>query len=217
MSYLPVIALAFSQAGFDNIHLYVLSIDKRIDRQLLIRTVDMINTVTNRSKYVSILDVGIPKENDYGFTLTDRALTYLYNQYEHLPSACQYIIFTNGDNLYSQHLGKNVLPHMYAKKDIIAWDFVSRYYRGSSVKIGMKTSPEIVDAGTAKCLAVALQTGAADFGTAAYRLAFLKQHKLHIFYPNGTYSEQSDGYFIETASRLTNASVILRQTLYIHQ
>jgi hypothetical protein len=220
LSYLPVLALALSHTGFGRMHLYVISIDTSIDNQLLLRTIDMINTIVRRVDYITLLDVGTSDENDYGFTLTDRALTYLYHQYEHSPSTCQYVILTNGDNFYSRELGKNVLPHMYAKKDIIAWNFVSRYYWPDSIKVSEvknQTTPKIVDTGKAKCIPVSMRVGHADLGTVAYRVAFLKQHGLHIHYPNGTYDAWSDGFFVQIAASLTNASVILRQTLYVHQ
>ncbi|CAF1389127.1 unnamed protein product [Adineta steineri] len=176
--------------------------------------------MVSRANYITILDVGKYKGNyEFGFTLTDRALTYLYKRYQESPSECQYIIMTNGDNFYSRNLGKNVLPHMEAKKDIIAWGFVSRYYYPEymSPHRNTWTSPKIVDKGTAKCILTAFATYYADFGTVAYRLAFLQQHSLHINYPNGTYSKLSDGYFVEQAAKLTNATVILRQTLFVHQ
>ena len=219
LSYLPVLALGLNHTGFSNIHLYIINIDKDLDDQLLLRTINMISRMVFRANYVTLLDVGKSKRNDFGFTLTDRALTYLYDRYEQSPSTCQYIIMTNGDNFYSQNLGKNVLPHMKAEKDIIAWDFVSRYFYPHLIAANERNqvSPTIVDMGTAKCLPAGLKIGAADLGTVAYRLAFLKQHKLHIYYPDGTYNGLSDGYFIEQAAKLTNASVILRQTLYIHQ
>ncbi|CAF2031657.1 unnamed protein product [Rotaria magnacalcarata] len=219
ISYLPVIALALRQAGIPNIHIYVINIDKHVDTDLLSRTIDIINRISHRPGYIRLFSIGTPGDNDFGFPQTDLALTYLYNQHEHSPSVCQYVILTNGDNFYSQDLGNNILPHMVAKKDIIAWDFVSRYKRPDRIVEDQerKNFPLIIDAGTAKCLQVALKIGSIDLGAAAYRLAFLKQHNLQLHYPNGAYDELSDGYFAETAGNLTNASVILRQTLYVHQ
>ncbi|CAM4986194.1 unnamed protein product, partial [Rotaria socialis] len=220
LPYLPVLALALSHTGFRKINLYVINIDKAIDHQLLSHTINIVNKIVLRENYITLLDVGIPKTDDFGFTLTDCALTYLYKRYEKFPAECQYIILTNADNFYSQDLGKNVVPHMVAKKDIIAWDFVSRYYRPEFIHVNPnknQAEPLIIDAGTAKCIPVKFRIGYADLGAVAYRLAFLKQHRLHIHYPNGTYNNLSDGFFVETAANLTNSSAILRQTLYIHQ
>jgi hypothetical protein len=148
--------------------------------------------------YISLLDLGKPKGGDFGFSLMDRALTYLYNQSDDSPSACQYVLSTNGDNFYSSELGKNVLTHMHAKKDVIVWDFITRY-------------------GGPGCVSVSPRIGGADLGSAAFRLAFLKQHKLYFDYLNRPYDGASDGYFIQMAANLTNTSVILRQTLFHHQ
>jgi hypothetical protein len=198
LQYLPVLALALSQAGFDKIRLYVVNIDKSIDKQLLLRKIDMINTFVERVDYITLPDLGEPEPNDVGYSLLDRALTYLYNQYEHSPTACEYVLSTNADNFYSSQLIKNVLPYMDAKTDVIAWDFVTRY-----------DGPQ--------CVAVRPRMGRADLGSAAYRLAFLKQHKLHFNYGNRSYNGLSDGHFIESAASLADTIVILRQTLFIHQ
>lgn len=220
ISYLPVFALALSQSGFPNIRLYIINTGKNTDSQLLLDTINLINSIVRRADYAVLLDVGTPVDNDFGYTLTDRALVYLYEQYEKSPSICKYIVLTNGDNLYSQYLGKHALPHMHAKKDIIAWDFVSRFYRDDpNRKSRVKTviSPEIVDNGTDKCVPVELRVGEVDLGAVAYRLEFLKKHKIQIHYDKGNYDGLSDGYLVEKVARLTNASVILRQTLFIHQ
>jgi hypothetical protein len=198
LPYLPVLALALSQAGFDNIHLYVVSIDKSIDKQLLLRKIDMINTIAQRVDYITLLELGEAEPNDAGYSLLDHALTYLYNQSEHSPTACEYVLATNADNFYSSQLKKNVLPYMDAKADLIAWDFITRY-------------------GGPRCMRVGLGIGSADLGSAAYRLAFLKKHKLHYNYGNRPYDGLSDGHFVGSAASLADSIVILRQTLFIHQ
>jgi hypothetical protein len=220
MSYLPALALALNHTGFDNMRLYAINIDKKVDKEWLSRTIKMINTVVGRENYISPLNIDQFEKDKFGFMSMDRMLTYLYKQYEYSPSTCEYIILTNSDNLYSRHLGKHILPHMHAKKDIIAWNFVSKYYLPFSTEVSdgkMEITAQIVDTLTEKCIPVALRRGAVDLGGVSFRLAFLKQHNHHIHYSNGSYNRVSDGYFIETAANLTNTSVILRQTLFIHQ
>jgi hypothetical protein len=172
--------------------------DTGLDKQSILHQIDMINTIAERVDYITFLDVGVPEAGDIGYSLVDRALKYLYKQYEHSPSACEYVLTTNGDNFYSSELSNNVVPYMNAKKDIIAWDFVTRY-------------------GGPKCVPVKLETKRADLGTVAYRIAFLKQHKLYFSYLNRPYDVTSDGYFVEIAASLANTTVLLRQTLFIHQ
>jgi hypothetical protein len=180
---------------------------------------DQINTMVQRVDYITLLDVGKPRENDFGFSLMDRALTYLYNQHEHSPSACQYVIMMNGDNFYSVELRNYVLPYMNAKVDVIAWYYISRYYRPDLIQGDANKgqgSPQIFDTGTDKCLAVALQIKEAPLGSAAFRLEFIKQHKLYFDYHNRPYDGLSDGYFVQMAANLTNSSVIVLKMLFIH-
>jgi hypothetical protein len=176
----------------------VVSINKSIDKQLLLRKIDMINTIAQRVDYITLLELGEPEPNDAEYSLLDRALTYLYNQSEHSPTACEYVLSMDADNFYSSQLRKNILPYMDAKADMIAWDFVTRY-----------DGP--------RCVSVKLVVGAADLGSATYRLAFLKQHKLQFNFRGRPYDGLSDGYFVEIAASLADTIIILRETLSIHQ
>ncbi len=40
---------------------------------------------------------------------------------------CEYMLFTNADNMYTAGFYPMVVPHMQQKKDIIAFDFISHY------------------------------------------------------------------------------------------
>ncbi|CAF4525493.1 unnamed protein product [Rotaria magnacalcarata] len=218
--YLTAFALGFLHNSFDYVQIYVINTHRSTDNQLLSRTIDVINRIALRANYITLLNLGKPLDNDYGYTLTDHALNYLYNQYERSPLVCQYIIITNGDNLYSRHLGSKILPLMKAKKDIIAWDFVTRYpqpYLIERMNGGKPFNYEVSDDGTAKHTEVSLETGRVDLGAVAYRLSFLNHYRLNFSYSNRQYIPESDGLFIEKASRLTNTTVLVRQILYIHQ
>lgn len=220
VSYLPVFALGLLHAGFYNVRIYIINTDRSTDNKMLKETIESINKLAVRTDFITLLSLGKSSDNDYGYTLTDQALSYLYDQYEQFPSICQYLIVTNGDNLYSRYLGSKVLPHMIAKKDIIAWDFVSRYERLhliQSKKEAKSGNSQIFDDGTAKCISVVLEIGGIDLGAAAYRLEFLTKHRLQFRDSRGDYTAQSDGYFMSKASRFANSSIIIRQTLFIHQ
>lgn len=219
ISYLPVLALGVFHAGFDNIQIYIINTDNRTDVQRLLHTIDLINKIIRRPDYATFLNLGVSAAQDFGYKLTDYALSYLYNQYNQSSSICQYLIVTNGDNFYSKHLGKKIRHHMIAGKDIIAWDFVSHYHH-QKLKKNEKMSRhnvEVVDDGTSKCLAVKLILNSIDLGAAAYRLAFLYQHKLYFYSPKRGYFSGCDGLFTEQAIHLANNSVIIRQTLFVHQ
>jgi hypothetical protein len=218
LPYLPVLALALNQSGFNTMHLYVINIDKSIDKQLLLRKIDMIHAFVERVDYITLPDLGEPEPNDAGYSLLDRALTYLYNQYEHSPTACEYVIMMDSGSFYSSELGNRAIPHMAEKKDIIAWNFISRHYRPDLIQADAnknQRSPKIVDTGLEKCLPVELQIKDAPLGSAAFRLAFLQQHKLHYNYLNRSYDDFSHGYFVERAGSLANDSVILRVILFV--
>lgn len=152
--------------------------------------------------------------------MTDRVLDYLYKQHMNSSSICQYVTFTIGDNFYSRNFAKKILPHMKSEKDIIGWGFISHHYvpvRKESIDSTKKSVSEIVDDGSERCITVELKINFADLGAVAYRLSFLQKHNLYFRRPDGAYAFGSDGYFVEQAVKRTNASVILRQTVFVHQ
>jgi hypothetical protein len=219
---LPVLALSLYHAGLENDRIFIINTDNRTDIQLLSQTISYINNLVSRMNYVTLIDLGVHSaKNDYGYDMTDRALSYLYNNHvQPAVSICQYVTFTNGDNFYSQSFGKKVLPHMKAGRDIIAWGFISHHsWPALKEVIDYKnlTVPRISDDGSNKCINIALRVKEADLGAVAYRLAFLKEHQLYFCSPDGTCSFVADGLFIEKAAKLTSASVLLRQTLFAHQ
>jgi hypothetical protein len=219
--YFPVLALGLYHNGLHNIRIYLINTDSRTNIQQLEQTVKFINELILRKDFITLLDVGKPSTvKDFGYEMTDRALSYLYKQNVHSPSICQYVTFTNGDNFYSRNFARKILPHMKNGKDIIAWGFVSHHgkpHYKESIDSTKKTVPEIVDDTTEKCTPVELKAGFADLGAVAYRLSFLQKHNLYFRSPNVGYSFGSDGYFVEQAARRTSASILLKQTLFVHQ
>jgi hypothetical protein len=220
ISYFPVLALGLYHSGLHNIRIYVINTDKKTDVRQLGQTIQFINELVLREDFVTFLDLGeSPSGNDYGYGMTDHALTYLYKQNMHSPSICQYVTFTNGDNFYSRDFATKLLPHMKAEKDIIAWDFIShhrtpRYQLVIDNKI--KRVPEIIDDGTDKCIPIDLRVMFADLGAVAYRLSFLRKHNLY-FVQSSKNLFNADGSFVEQAAGRTNESVLLKQTLFVHQ
>jgi hypothetical protein len=221
ISYFPVFALALYHIHLQNIRIYLVNTDIQTDLRQLNQTIQFINQFILRNDFIILLDLGKPStDKDYGYRMTDRALTYLYQQHTNSASICQYVTFTNADNFYSRNFVKKILPHMKAGKDLIAWSFVShhpkpQYREHSDPK--KKAVPEIVDDITEKCASVTLKTNFVDLGAVAYRLSFLQEHNLYFLRPGRGYTFGSDGYFVEEAAKRTNASILLRQTLFIHQ
>jgi hypothetical protein len=222
IGYLSVLALSLYHSGLENDRIFIINTDNRTDIQLLIQTISYINNFVSRMDYVTLIDLGVHSaKNDYGYDMTDRMLSYLYNNHvQPAVSICHYVTFTNGDNFYARSFGKKVLPHMKAGRDIIAWGFISHYsWPGLKEVIDYNnlTAPRIFDDGSNKCINAALRVEGVDLGAVAYRLAFLKEHQLYFCSSVGTCSFVADGLFIEKAAKLTNASVLLRQTLFVHQ
>jgi hypothetical protein len=221
ISYLPVFALALYHTHPHNIRIYVVNTDNRTDLPQLEQTIQFINQLVLRTDFVILLNFGEPStDKDYGYEMTDRALAYLYQQYAKSSSICQYVTFTNADNFYSRNFVKKILPHMKAGKDIIAWGFISHYHwpqYQEHIDPKIKTVPKIVDDGTEKCIPTILRIGYIDLGAVAYRLSFLQEHNLYFLRPRWTDIYRSDGHFTEEAAKRTNASILLRQTLFVHQ
>lgn len=221
VEYFPAFVLSLRHSGLDDVRIYVINTDSRTNIQLLERAIKSVNAFVSQRNYITLLRLGEPPvASDYGYIMTDRALLFLYRQYEEYASQCQYLLITNSDNLYSRKLGKLILPQMKAKKDLIAWDFVSHHFQGYFQKCYTTKnlpSPEVIDYGTEKCMQVAFEVGRIDLGAAIYRFAFLHEHKLLFEQVNQPYKKESDGFFVVQASKLTNESVIVRHTLFFHQ
>ena len=220
LSYLPVFALSLYYSGQRNIQIYVVNTDNRTDIQQLQQVVQLVNNFVSEKDFVIYLALGEPPgRRDYGYGMTDRALAYLYEQHTESSSTCDYVTFTNADNLYSRSFMTKILRHMKDGKDLIAWGFVSRYtwndLKWKNLK--RKTVPKVVDDGSQICLPAVLKRGHIDLSAVAYRLSFLKREKLYFMSIGRTSAKGIDGYFAEEASKRTNASVLLRQTLNFHQ
>ena len=223
IGYFPLFALSLYHSGLKNIRIYVVNTDNRTDMQLLRKRISYVNELVSRSNFTVLLDLPmVLQATDYGYGMTDRALAHLYDQHLKYLSPCQYLMVTNGDNLYSSNFGAKLQPHMKANKDLIAWGFVSHHFKPQYkefIQTWIKFVPQVVDDGTEKCTPVALRAGMADLGAVAYRFAFLYENKLFFREPGKgeAYTFGSDGRFVEKAAKLTKESVLLRQTLLMHQ
>ena len=121
LSYLPVFALSLYYSGQRNIQIYVVNTDNRTDTQQLQQVVQLVNNFVSEKDFVIYLALGEPPgRRDYGYGMTDRALAYLYEQHTESSSTCDYVTFTNADNLYSRSFMTKILRHMKDGKDLIA-------------------------------------------------------------------------------------------------
>jgi len=221
LTYFPILALSLYHNGPHNIRIYVVNTDIRTNLEQLNETIDFINQLVRRNDFVSLLNFGPPtRKDDFGYDMTDHALSYLYEQNLQSPSICQYVVFTNGDNFYTKNFASKLIPHMKQGKDMIGWGFVSHHgkpHYQEKIDPHRKAMPEIVDDATGKCTPIELRAGFADLGSVAYRLAFIQKHNLSFRSTGGSYSFGSDGFFVTQAASRANVSVVLRQTLFVHQ
>lgn len=63
--------------------------------------------------------------NDFGYMLTDIAAAQLLSP--PYQSQCEYLMFTNGDNLYNRRWIEASMPGMKEGYDVITWPFVSHH------------------------------------------------------------------------------------------
>ncbi|CAF3189183.1 unnamed protein product [Rotaria socialis] len=219
--HLPVLALSLYQTGLQNLRLYLLISERGSGGELLTATIKLINQLVNQSNYVLLLDLVESSFSDMNSSeLTDRVLEYLYNQSKYYPEACTYIVFTNSDSYYSRSFGRRLLPHMKASTDIIAWSFVAPFPRPSfnlKASSSHENTPRMLDNRFETCVSGQFKPEGVTSGSIAYRLAFLKAHKLSYCSLSGLFTQRTDGDFVVHAATFTNMSVLLKQTLLIHQ
>lgn len=152
-------------------------------------------------------------KNDYGYSYTDAAIAYLLNK----SYPCDYLMFTNGDNLYSGgfidgYIGKD----MHESIDIIGFNFISHYQmQAPTYEAGNSND------GTMIMLNSNFKRGEIDLGAFVIRLELLNaNHELRfVVNSQGKFYgvKEADGYLIYEASKLAKTSRIHRQSLMIHQ
>eukprot|EP00953_Heterococcus_sp_UTEX-ZZ885_P028287 15091-Heterococcus_DN1.PRE.1 len=71
---------------------------------------------------------------DYGYLLSD---VILYEELDIMPGLpkCDYIMLTNGDNLYSSSLVSATMEFMREQIDLIGFEFTSRYEMNNTTKV----------------------------------------------------------------------------------
>ncbi|KAI8819683.1 uncharacterized protein EV422DRAFT_533904 [Fimicolochytrium jonesii] len=168
--------------------------------------------------------------SDYGYAYTDVAIEKLATASSSphattLPK-CNYLMFTNADNLYSSRLGTHITPHITAQTDMIAFDMISSHRWGSRNVGDSKQS--IFDDSTMKHLTVAFKTGEIDLGASMHRFDLVVKHGLRFLKAAGVTEGMggeeataklwnADGNFIEAMKEIAEKTALIRQTLFVHQ
>lgn len=114
--------------------------------------------------------------SDAGYAYTDAALDVLFgSDNSRNGENCDYLILTNGDNLYSTSFLSHLLPWMYngehGPADVITWDFTTRY---SNDQWTQPTDPDVTGVGPNFVIYSELKTDKIDLGAAMFRTAYLR-------------------------------------------
>jgi len=163
----------------------------------------LFNTVVFNRTFVHVLPFqpfehpNLPGK-DWGYSFTDKALQEVfYNQSSPASKQCEYLIVTNADNYYTRGFINVIDEEGELPKDMIFFDFVSRYTHRP-----ITARPEI---------------GSIDLGAVMWKLSFLTKHNLLYGDKDGKWAAESDGWAVENAEKLTTEKKFLKKILFIHQ
>lgn len=167
-----------------------------------------------------------PWEGAYGYDYTQHALEHLLYGCRLVGNRCtppdaasqrmsrqpDYLMFTNGDNLFNVATFKAVVPHMEKQIDVIAFHFVSHHGRDNVKNVVIQT---------------VFKTEFIDLSSAFYRAARLVAvgNRVANFVPHGKTTSQMfvrDGLFAEgivnaTVNGANTSTIIVPQVLLFHQ
>lgn len=113
---------------YQNLHIYVIDTQKNNKSTFLEDVISEIadcrvQLLTNQMAYVLQGDQFPHHFQDWGYFATDKALNYLLQ-----TGACDYFLFTNGDNYYNLHFFDSVKNYLSNMTTMIAVDFISSHY-----------------------------------------------------------------------------------------
>jgi hypothetical protein len=130
---------------------------------------------------------------DFGYAQTDLVVNSLL-----LKSYCDYLLVTNGDNLYLRSFLSYAVEEMRKKVDsgLIAVDYLAKFSRQITTEI---------------------RVGAIDLGCVLLRAKFLQQHSLSFVKTCSGNFYAADGLFFVKALQSGATSSIIRRTLFSHQ
>jgi hypothetical protein len=151
----------------------------------------------------------------YGYDSTDILLSYILNLYQnsisnHLmqksTSQCDWILFTNGDNMYNAAWLKTIAQYINKPEySIIAWDFISHHLR---------------DGESEQLIKVEFKRKFIDLGSIIIRAkVYIKSET--VFLPDAFYTTEifaRDYFAIESNLQQTNnETVLIHKCLMFHQ
>ncbi|KAI5475257.1 hypothetical protein MNV49_001704 [Pseudohyphozyma bogoriensis] len=213
LSYLPITLLSLVNAGFPNLQIFLVNTDVALETYKMQEAAELVNWLTGRPGLAEFMDWPVETEGDYGYALSDRALLHLYDNPQY---GCEYVMLSNGDNLYAATLGERLQPAFEKNAELIGWDFISHYQWFDYQRMYDGKKGYVDTSGTMIHKPVSFQRGGIDLGAAMFKMDMLKRNKL-TFQGTGGYNVESDGYFIVVAEARANVTFIQHATLLMHQ
>jgi len=148
-------------------------------------------------------------KQDFGYLQSDIILREMVSTNNF---ACEYVLFTNGDNLYAHDFFRAILPFMQEKYDMLAVEFVSHYclVQGQIHRNGQCDAQVFTQ----------FRTAWIDLGAAVVRVGhirrrgvtFIRDEERH----GGVNLRVADGRYFETLARAAKTKIV-RRTLFFHQ
>jgi hypothetical protein len=172
---------------------------------------------------------------DYGYEFTDAALDYLLGHNNDLK--CKYVLFTNGDNLYSKGIVDAYLDEdMTLGFDMIGFNFISHYKsRHAFLRLhegdGQREFKleELNSSNSSSILHLSSYDGShvpfnaefavnrIDLGACVFKVSIFEDNSELRFCKVATKMALADGQLIQEFYRISNKTKIHREFLFVHQ
>lgn len=177
--------------------------------------------------------LGIPhSEPDFAYGYTDSALDYLFGEDNSKNlKGCNWLLVTNGDDLYSTAFLDQLQP-LFQANELIAWDFVSHYYDRDKVE----SDPRVKGSGKFFARRTEMKRKEIDLGAMLVNVPFFLRQKREgkplrflsnavertLREENATRTNRvkfhlSDGMMAEELVERTDKWSLMRRVLLIHQ
>ena len=168
---------------------------------------------------------------DCGYLQTDLTLSHVLSREG--AHACDYVLVTNGDNLYARSLFSHACPHLKASVGMLGYYFASHYpyssvyvaqgrveRKGPDVLFKTRLTKGWVDLGAVLIRADLLRSASSHGAAAASR----ETGEVHGQSPRSTYHfvdcgpwREADGRLVGRLARTNATRFVLDRILYLHQ
>jgi len=174
---------------------------------------------------IPVTQFNISAENDYGFIVTDLVMEDLLAE-----PGCEYVLVTNGDNLYTPSFFTRALAGLDTGVDAVATHFVSRYNYTADVIAYQRDhlqgcGPQTP--GPAHEFVPLFREACLDLGASLFRKSLLQRTGARFILNDLRHKDRKDyittrhgyrdGLFFETLVNASATTRILSDVLFVHQ